>query len=273
MCGRYSEVTVAEKLEKNFRAKFSQLDLFKPNPNISVGDYAPVITNDKPNEIQMFQFGLTPHWASKRTYFFNARAEGDHNKENDPNYRGAKGIITKPAFMNSIRSKRCLVLADGFIEGPEGEGLSRPFIIYLKERKPFAMAGIWSEWTDKETGEIVKSFAIITTTANELLQEIRHHRSPVILNTNDYQKWLRETNLASITSLLYPYPAELLSAHPISPSIKDPKEKNIDVLKPIGNVINFERKISISIPLPKNHRKGKINEDANDTLENRMKPR
>ena len=52
-------------------------------------------------------------------YLINARKEGDHNRANDPSYSGAAGILQKPSFRKPIRSQRCLVLADGFIEGPE----------------------------------------------------------------------------------------------------------------------------------------------------------
>jgi putative SOS response-associated peptidase YedK len=271
MCGRYSEVTIAEKIEKHFSAKFAEPNLFLPNPNISIGDFAPVITGDQPHTIQLLQFGLNPHWAKKRMYLFNARSEGDHNTENNPAYTGAKGIIAKPAFRSSIRTRRCLVLADGFIEGTTAEGLSKPYIIFLKERKPFAMAGIWDEWTDKETGEIVRSFAIITTTANELLQKIPHHRSPVIIDKNDYHKWLQEEHLASVTKLLHPIKGELLGAYPISPAIKNPKNKGIELLKPIGEMLTYEvPKEVYEVPARSNRKRGG-EFDPNDTIENRMK--
>ena len=50
------------------------------------------------HEIQLFRFGMTPSWMTKPALFINARAEGDHNPDNNPAYTGTKGIITKPAF-------------------------------------------------------------------------------------------------------------------------------------------------------------------------------
>ena len=70
---------------------------------------APIVTQEEPEHLTMSMFGLTPQWAKKKTYWFNARAEGDRNKENDPRYLGAQGIIEKPAFRKAIRSQRCLV--------------------------------------------------------------------------------------------------------------------------------------------------------------------
>jgi putative SOS response-associated peptidase YedK len=127
------------------------------------------------------------------------------------------------------------VLADFFIEGPAKEKLDKPFLVYLKDCQPFAMAGIWDEWANPETGEIVKSFSIITTTANSLLQKIPHHRSPVILAERDERTWLQSNDLAEVTALLKPYDASLMNAYPIDKAIKSPKNNSIDLLQPIGD--------------------------------------
>ena len=213
-------------------------DLFGPMSNISIGDKAPVITNESPDQIQLYQFGLTPFWAKKKMYFFNARSEGDHNKDNDPNYTGAMGIINKPAFRQVIRKKRCLIIADAFIEGPKKEKLSKPYLVYMRDKlRPFAMAGVWDDWVNKETGEVSSSFAIITTVANQLLQKIGHHRSPVILSEDQEKDWLSDAPLSDITNMLRPYPSEEMNAYPISPTIKNPRDKDLKLLKPIGDRI------------------------------------
>ena len=159
-----------------------------PNTNVSHGDLAPVVTGDQPDALQAMQFGFTPAWAKKQFYMINARSEGDHNADNDPDYRGAMGILQKPMFRQSIRTRRCLVVADAFIEGPQREKLAKPYVVYARDgQRPFALAGIWDEWTDTATGELVRSFAIITTTACDTLQAIGHHRSPVLLDPADEQ--------------------------------------------------------------------------------------
>ncbi len=236
MCGRYILVQALEEIEKRFNVSAPEGTEWKPAFNISPGQLAPVITSDNPRELQMFRFGMTPFWAKKPMYLINARAEGDHNKEDDPNYKGAKGIITKPSFRKPIRSQRCLVIADAFIEGTIKEKLSKPYVVYLRNRvRPFAFAGLWDEWTNRETGEISRGFTIITTTANELLQKLPHHRSPVILDQRYEKKWLDNSlPLADITKLLRPYPADLMNAYPIDPAIKNPRAEGKDLLRPIG---------------------------------------
>ncbi len=56
----------------------------------------------------------------------------------------------------------------------------------------FAFAGIWSEWVDKETGEMIATYSILTTQANELMSEIHNNkkRMPVILTPQNERDWL-----------------------------------------------------------------------------------
>jgi putative SOS response-associated peptidase YedK len=234
MCGRYVVIEKLAAYESRFNAVTKQTDIqCLPNYNVSPGNFAPIITGDKPHEIQFFRFGFTPRWATKPMYLINARSEGDNNREDNPDYHGAKGIITKPAFRQAIRSQRCLVLADYFIEGSVVEKLKKPYLVYLK-RRPFAMAGIWDEWVNKETGEIIQSFAIITTPANSLLRRIPHHRSPLILSPSDEQRWLKAEHLNEVTAMLEIPLAEDMNAYPISADIRDPKSHDISILQPIG---------------------------------------
>ncbi len=238
MCGRYSIITQLKKIEQRFELQSIAFDHFDPMANISIGMFAPVIASDQPSVLRLMQFGLTPFWAKKKMYLFNARSEGDHNKDNDPQYHGTMGIIKKPSFRHTIRSKRCLVIADAFIEGSKKEKLNRPFLIYMRKKGPFALAGIWDTWTNKETGEITESFSIITTTANSLLQKIGHHRSPVIISEQHEKEWLSEDlSLGEVTSLLRPYPSEELNAYPISNRIKSTKIQDLSLLEPTGNRI------------------------------------
>lgn len=247
MCGRYIEVQKTETIEKRFNVQATADFEFQPSYNISPGQMAPVITNENPDKLQLFQFGLTPFWSKKTMYLFNARAEGDKNKSNDPHYKGSREIFRKPAFRKPIRSQRCLVIADAFIEGTTKEGLNKPFVIYLRNKKrPFAFAGIWDQWTNKDTGEILKSFSIITTTPNELIRKLPHHRSPVILNKEDEKKWLtKDTTLDEILKLLAPYPSEYLNAYPISSKVKNPKAEGRDLIEPIGEPVEKETEINI----------------------------
>lgn len=245
MCGRYVVVSKISEIEERFGV--ISLAPFAPHFNIGPGTFAPVITDKDPDKLQFFMFGMTPFWAKKKMYFFNARAEGDHNTSNDPNYRGAMGIISKPAFRKSIRSQRCLVIADAFIEGTTEQKLDKPHVVHLsKGKRPFAFAGIWDEWVDKETGEVLQSFAIITTTPNELLQKLPHHRAPVILPPGREREWLDPNlSLSEVTALLAPYADDDMNAYPISTEIKNPRNNDVRLLKPTGPPIITSQKLVV----------------------------
>jgi putative SOS response-associated peptidase YedK len=239
MCGRYTTVSRIEAVENRFEARVEKPGLYMPNPNVSPGERAPVISQDRPDAIQFFRFGMTPFWAKKRLYLINARREGDHNKENDPKYTGASGIVKKPAFRKPIRSQRCLVLADGFIEGPQKEKLSKPYFVHMqKGEKLFSMAGIWDHWADSATGEIVYSFSIITRSATSLMERIGHHRSPVIIPKELERNWLSSSQSPEeLLEEIISYPEPEMNAWPISTEIKQPSFKDLRVLEPIGDPV------------------------------------
>lgn len=209
------------------------------NYHITPGQFAPVITNEKPREIQLFKFGLTPFWAKSEMNLFNARAEGDYNQDDNPTFRGAAGIILKKAFRKPIRSQRCIIIASAFIEGP-----SKPYLFYLRNyQNPFAIAGIWDTWLNPKTGFPENSFSIITTTANSLLRQIGNLRMPVILSDGDARRWLKpSTGLAQITSMLKHYDSNLMNAYPIDPKIKNPEENDKQLILPIGPRLLIEPK-------------------------------
>ncbi len=243
MCGRFGLIAKIEEIAERYNSPITpELKSFHEyDVNIAPGKFSWVITSDK--RLKRFTFGLTPFWAKKRKYLFNARMEGDHNKENDPKYKGAKGIIVKPSFRKPIRQQRCLVPASFFIEGTTKEGLDKPFLIHHKSEKLFSFAGIWDAWKDNQTGSDFFGFSIITTTANELIQKIPHHRSPVIIPQELESVWLNENApLSDITAILKPFPSEMLNAFPISNEIKNPGNNRPDIIKPVGKPFFENRK-------------------------------
>lgn len=246
MCGRFILVQKLETLEKRFNLSDVTFQ-YTASYNTAPGMQSAVITNTHPRLMQGFRFGLCPFWAKKDMLLINASSEGDKNAENDTLYHGPKEIINKPAFRKPIRSRRCLVIADAFIEGSQAKGLDEAYIVYLRNKvRPFAMAGLWDEWSNPLTGQVIRSFAIITTIANPLMQKIGHHRSPVILEAWQERIWLdSEAPLSDITALLKPYDSEKMNAYRIGSNIKNPKNNHAGLLTPIGNTIYAESDIQI----------------------------
>jgi len=245
MSTRYILVNTIEQIETRFELPQQHI-IVTPNYNISVSHMVPIIMNDNPKQIQFFKLGLTPFWAKREMLLINARAEGDANKDDRPDFKGSKGIIQKPAFRKPIRSQRCLVIASAFIVGVEGERLSKPYLVYLRNHKnPFAMAGIWDTWINPADGKIVNSFSIITSSANSLMHQIGQHRMPVILSDMEEKKWINlNTDLSRITAMLIHYDSNLMNAYPIDARFKDPAENGKQLIEPIGDKILFEDKFN-----------------------------
>jgi putative SOS response-associated peptidase YedK len=72
--------------------------------------------------------------------------------------------------------------------------------------------------------EEVLSCAIITTAANGVVRPV-HERMPVVLPPAAYDRWLGPgpRDLAELGALLVPYPAEEMTATPVSPRVNNPR--------------------------------------------------
>ncbi len=247
MCGRFVQVINIKKVESTYGINIPEGTELEGSYNVAPGDYAYVISSSDPKTLTRYRFGMTPAWAKKPMYLINARAEGDSNKENDPGFRGSKGIIMKPAFRKPIRSQRCVIIANAFIEGPEKEKLDKPYVITRRDKKYISLAGTWDTWLDKDTGEEISSFAIITTVANEITAKIGHPRSPVIIPPGAERKWLNKNiPLVDVLKFLKPFPGSYFEAIPVSVKVKDPRNKDRDILIPQGKRITVEDDLEVT---------------------------
>ena len=110
----------------------------------------------------------------------------------------------------------------------------QPYALALADRGIMALAGVWENW-HSPAGEWVRSFAIITTTPNELCGEI-HNRMPVILKPETWPVWLGEepADLAELKSLLAPYPSEEMICWPVSPRVGNVKNNDASLIEPLA---------------------------------------
>lgn len=149
------------------------------------------------------------------------------------NARG-ETLEEKPAFRGSLKYKRCLILADGFYEwkGAPGRKTKTPFFIHMKDRKPFAFAGLWDSWNGPD-GSQIKSCTIITTVPNELMAII-HSRMPAILHPRDYARWLDPSPQTpdQLKPLIKPFPAEMMNAYPVSAMVNTPANDTPELVLP-----------------------------------------
>jgi putative SOS response-associated peptidase YedK len=209
MCGRYT-LGNSQDLYERFRIKPNELDI-DPRYNVAPSQFMPVIVREECNRLTLMEWGLLPFWAKdpkSTNRLINARVEG---------------ILTKPSFRKAVREHRCLVPADGFYEWMKGPQGKIPVYIRRSDAGLFAFAGIYDEWRGP-AGEVVESYAILTTTPNSLLAKV-HNRMPVILEESMEADWLdASADIASLLkTLAKPFPPEPLEMYRVSPRVNAPK--------------------------------------------------
>jgi putative SOS response-associated peptidase YedK len=181
MCGRYDLSESPAAIAAHFSVPSSPD--FPANRDVRPTQRAPIIRlNPLSNkrESTMARWGLVPAWAKDMkfgTHTINARIET---------------VAGLPAYRAAFRNRRALVPVSAFFEwqGPKGERTK--FRISVRGQPLFALAGLWERWTDQRSGEIVETYTIVTTAANEALASV-HERMPVIVAPDRYENWLDTT--------------------------------------------------------------------------------
>jgi putative SOS response-associated peptidase YedK len=221
MCGRFTLTVDPADLQDAFSDYIFPAG-FAPRFNIAPTQPILAIPNDGKHIADFFIWGLIPTWAKDPSIgnrLINARAET---------------LAEKPSFRGSFKYHRCLILADGFYEwkSQPGTKTKTPYFIHLKNRRPFAFAGLWDEWNSPD-GSQIKSGTIITTHPNELMATL-HNRMPVILPPSAYTQWLDPAAQSpeNLQPLLKPYPPEEMIAHPVSTLVNNPSHDRPECVVP-----------------------------------------
>jgi len=221
MCGRASLPNDVSELKQDLRIEWDKLGDYRPRWNAAPTTDLPVVTAAAGGRtLEVMRWGLIPSWAKDSKIArstFNARAEG---------------IDTKPAFRNAWKAgRRCLVIADGYYEWRQTD--RQPFALALGNRGPMSFAGLWDHWRAPD-GNIVKSFTIITTRANEIAAAI-HDRMPVILAPDCWASWLGETSATPdrLKAMLRPYPSERMTLWPVHRRVGNVRNEGPDLFEPV----------------------------------------
>jgi putative SOS response-associated peptidase YedK len=143
----------------------------------------------------------------------------------------SESIFEKPSFRNSIMKQRCVIPVNGFFEWKHVGKDKLPFFIHPKEHEFFLLAGIYSHWMDKQHNELIGTFSIITTEANELMADIHNtkKRMPLILDQRNMNDWIDdELPKSSVMELMQGCDDSNMAAHPVS-KILSSKTVNSDI--------------------------------------------
>ena len=180
MCGRYAAFLPAEAIVALFRTS-GPVPNWAPTWNMAPTRDAPVVRlhpENRERRLDLLRWGLLPHWAK------------DVKSVRQPINARAETLATSSMFRDAFARRRCLVPADAFYEWQVLDGAKLPWAIGRADGQPLVFAGLWEGWRSGD-GTVIRSFTIVTTSANDTLRPL-HERMPVVLEAADWPVWLGE---------------------------------------------------------------------------------
>lgn len=224
MCGRYAVYAEPESLRAYLGlGDAPPLPNYPASYNAAPTQSLPVLRfngETRARSLDLLRWGLVPIWAKDLkigAQAINARAET---------------VASKPMFRDAFKQRRCIVPADAYYEWVGPEGKKQPHAIAMKSGAPMAFAGLWERWKEPASGELVRTFAIVTTDANETAGRI-HDRMPVILARDDWPVWLGERD-GDHAALLRPCPNDWLKVWPVGKAVGNVKNQGAALLQPVA---------------------------------------
>jgi putative SOS response-associated peptidase YedK len=186
----------------------------------------PVLTAEKPDKINAYNWGLISH-KIKNEAEAKKRRTGTLNAKSET-------IFELTTFKDIIDKQRCLIFINGFFEPHTFNKKKYSFYLQLKEQKTFALAGLYDSWVNKETGEIVNSCSIITIKPEGLMAKIHNKiddegnpdpRSPLILEKENMYNWIKpDLSREQIIGQFKELSDEKFSYYPVSQLLHSRKE-------------------------------------------------
>ena len=232
MCFTVSIYATTHVIETDVGAVFDDADAYTAYYHVNgfVHPNLPIITNDRPDAIQVMAWGLVPRWAKDsaaadeiRTKTLNARAET---------------IFEKPSFRDAAKHRRALLPVNGFVEWRHDGGIKQPYLLEAADSHLLTLGCLWEEWTCRGTGEIRHTFSIITTEANDLLSWVHNakQRMPVVIPAAARAVWLADSDREVVTTLMRPLDEGILKATPVDRAMSRIKVNtdNAELLAPVG---------------------------------------
>jgi putative SOS response-associated peptidase YedK len=226
MCGRYYRVGDKQAIAERFHVREGGDFAIAPDFNIAPTSSQPVIRLERESdarELLLMRWGLVPYFAKELSEFkgfstFNARAET---------------LAASATWRAPFQRRRCLVPADGFYEWKRLDNAAKPakqpYAISLTSGAGMALAGLWDAWKEPSGGWL-RSFAIVTTKANEIMAPI-HDRMPVILHPRDWEEWLsRDDSRPPPAHLLRPYDSGAMQTVPCNPLVGNVRNNGPEML-------------------------------------------
>lgn len=219
MCNRYAQYVEVAQLADQFEVA-GPLPNARPSWNVAPTAQAPVVRSHPETHarhLDLLQWGLVPRWAQ------------DPKSTRRPTNARAEGIAESRMFRDAFLRRRCLVPADAYYEWKVEGGEKLPHAIARTDGTPMALAGIWEGWKSAE-GEILRTYAVITTRPNREMAEI-HDRMPVVLEPGAWPAWLGEGGV-ELRDLLEPAAEGVLHAWRVGRAVGNVRNNGPELLEP-----------------------------------------
>ena len=221
MCGRYDNLIARDAYRRLFRPARLPESNFRPRYNVAPTDQITIVRidpRDGERELVMARWGLVPFWSKEmpKVPHINAKMETVHKLS---------------MFREAFAKRRALIPATGFFEWQQRPDGKQPYRFTRGDLEPFAFAGLWefARIGDKE----ILSATIIVGEPNPLVSAV-HDRMPVILNPEDYGRWLdKETPLDELRGLLKPAPDAWLKAVAVNRAVNNVRNDNERCIEPV----------------------------------------
>lgn len=224
MCGRYLLTSPGDVLAQAFGVMVPEVS-WAARYNVAPGTEIPAVRRRSAasRSMDLMVWGLLPRWRQEDesdARLINARSET---------------VAEKPSFRDAFREKRCLFPSDGFYEWQKVAGGKVPQLMRRPDRQPFAMAGIF-ESRPGPNGETRMSGAVLTTRANDALQEV-HPRMPVVLAPENWDEWLDPEGPAEpLLRLCVPVANDYFELTAVSSRVNNPRNDDALCLEPAGSL-------------------------------------
>ncbi|SMO72474.1 SOS response-associated peptidase [Fodinibius sediminis] len=245
MCTFFDSHIHPDKLGYLFGAKLNIPKNFEGRRNTRPTNPSFIIKTgeDGEREVTIHEFGLIPSWSKDRKLQYSTMNARDDK------------LMSSNLWRPLFKSKRCIVPVAGFYEHhhldkevsiPGGKKPTDkiPYYFTLSSQQAFGLAGLYDHWVDKESGQTIGSFSIITTDPNPVVRKIHNskERMPTILRKEDYDFWLDKTlNPEDYfdQNIFVPYPEDDMEVWQVSKGL-DYGQNDEELIKPVDHPIDLD---------------------------------
>ncbi|MBU1359737.1 MAG: SOS response-associated peptidase [Gammaproteobacteria bacterium] len=236
MCTRYISPETREIEAYWHIGARTRSDPFQSRRNLfplATGPFIRASADDGVRELALGQWGMIPPDSETRIPTSRPRGPGEKPKRLSTVNARTESVNSRPTFSSAWRAgQRCIVPASSFDEPNWESGKNVWWQFRRADGAPWGVAGLWSRWTDPESGEMVDSYTMLTMKANAhplmnrmhkpevepktkvlLPSEKQDKRSLVLVECEDVDRWLQGT-VDDAKALLVLTPVKLFLAGP-----------------------------------------------------------